>query len=177
MVEAGCWQGGSSAKFSIVCKLLGYRLHIYDSFEGVPPLTEEEKQESTDFSFQYAADENRVRSNLRKYGELDVCVMHKGRFSETLGSTPHEQPVRVAFIDCDTARGTREVVQGVGEKLVDDAVIYSQDFHIGPVARLLFSDELWKALGCGVPRLEKLCGNLASVRFVSPEQPLRARSR
>src|SRR6476661_6396161 len=40
VVEAGCWQGGSAAKLSILCKMLGYRLLIYDSFSGVetPPL-------------------------------------------------------------------------------------------------------------------------------------------
>jgi len=35
MVEAGCWQGGSSAEFSIMCKMLGYELHVFDSFQGL----------------------------------------------------------------------------------------------------------------------------------------------
>ena len=34
-IEAGCWNGGSSCKFSLLCKRYGYSLHIYDSFEGV----------------------------------------------------------------------------------------------------------------------------------------------
>src|SRR5262245_39016430 len=35
VVEAGCWQGGSTAKFSIICRMLGYRLLVFDSFQGV----------------------------------------------------------------------------------------------------------------------------------------------
>lgn len=45
MVEAGCWQGGSSSKFSIICSMLGYKLYIYDSFSGVEKLSTEDKLE------------------------------------------------------------------------------------------------------------------------------------
>jgi hypothetical protein len=38
-VEAGCWRGGSTAKFSLMCRLTGHKLLVFDSFAGVQPLT------------------------------------------------------------------------------------------------------------------------------------------
>ena len=36
IVEAGCFKGGSSAKFSWLAKHTGRVLHIFDSFQGLP---------------------------------------------------------------------------------------------------------------------------------------------
>jgi hypothetical protein len=88
LIEAGCWQGGSSAKLSIICKMLGYRLCIYDSFEGVEPLSQEEKKDSYDFSGEYASPESVLRKNLTRFGEPNVCSIHKGWFADTLAICP-----------------------------------------------------------------------------------------
>lgn len=34
VVDAGCWNGGSTAKFSLACALYGSELHVYDSFQA-----------------------------------------------------------------------------------------------------------------------------------------------
>ena len=165
MVEAGCWQGGSSAKFSVVCKMLGYKLHVYDSFEGVEEMSSEEKQKSYDFSGEYSANESVLRGNLKRYGEISVCSIHKGWFAETLAVTPVVAPIRVVYIDCDLAKGTQEVLIGVMPSLVRDGWIFSQDFHIKPVRDLLYDTDTWKRFGRGIPSITRLCGNLASLRF------------
>src|SRR5437867_12051249 len=36
IVECGTWKGGSAANLSLVCRITGRRLRIYDSFEGLP---------------------------------------------------------------------------------------------------------------------------------------------
>jgi O-methyltransferase len=168
VVEAGCWEGGSAAKFSIICKMLGYQLHIYDSFEGVETMTLKEKEQGrTDFSGQFAATERVLRSNLIKYGEIDVCHIHKGWFAETLAVTPVPNPVRIVYIDCDLAKGTYEVLLGVVPNLVKDGWIFSQDYHIEPVQDLLHDPETWKAFGRGLPTIKYLCGKLASLRFIA----------
>jgi hypothetical protein len=91
MVEAGCYQGGSSAKFGIVCEALGYRLHIYDSFEGVEPLTEEEKLHGHDFSGEYAVPEALVRSNIGQYGS-GYALCGKGGFLKLWPQDPSRSP-------------------------------------------------------------------------------------
>jgi len=35
-VEAGCFKGSSSAKFSIAASMVGRKLIIFDSFQGMP---------------------------------------------------------------------------------------------------------------------------------------------
>lgn len=165
MIEAGRWQGGSSAKFSIMCKLLGYKLHIYDSFQGVEQMTTDEVKKSWDFSGQYAATETTVRSNLVRFGEADVCVLHKGWFAETLAVHPVPDPIRVVFIDCDLAKGTCEVLNGVMPQLVDDGWIFSQDFAFKGVREVLTDPETWKSFGKSYPRITPLGGYLASLKF------------
>ena len=115
MIEAGCWNGGSSAKFSIACKMLAYELHIYDSFSGVNQLSEEEKSSGYDYSGQYSASQSSVEQNLSTYGGIDICHIHPGWFSETLAKSPIEIPVRIIYIDCDSANGTKEVLCGEHE--------------------------------------------------------------
>jgi O-methyltransferase len=163
-VEAGCWNGGSSIKFSIFCKLLGYRLHIFDSFAGVEQMKPEDV-EGCDFSGAYATSEEAVRTNLKQFGELDVCELHKGWFADSLANKPLSIPVRCVYIDCDLAKGTKEVLSGVMPALVDDGWIFSQDFHIKPVQRVLRDPETWKPFHRGLPEIRWLAWNLASFRF------------
>src|SRR6267142_1271191 len=120
VLEAGCWQGGSSTKFSIICSLLGYRLSIYDSFEGVEEMETEEKVGGYDFSGKYKAPETVLRKNLALYGETAVCSIRKGWFANTLAIGPVPYSVRLAYIDCDLPKSTREALAGIVPALVDD---------------------------------------------------------
>ena len=120
-VEAGTWRGGSAAKISIICKKLGYELWIFDSFKGVERVNES----SNGFAGQYAASQDELMQNLADYGEKSACLVFNGWFSETLARTPLSQPVRLAYIDCDLAKGTREVLQGVLPGLVSDGWLFS----------------------------------------------------
>ncbi|MEW5924323.1 MAG: hypothetical protein AB1746_10080, partial [Candidatus Zixiibacteriota bacterium] len=36
VVECGCFSGASTAKLSILCHMTGRKLHVFDSFEGLP---------------------------------------------------------------------------------------------------------------------------------------------
>jgi O-methyltransferase len=154
MIEAGCWNGGSSAKFSIICRMLNYKLHVYDSFQGVEELATKDKE--YDFSGEYRAAEAAVRSNLRQYGEISECVIHQGWFKDTIAVEALELPVRVAYIDCDLAKGTAEVLAGVMPALVEDGGIFSEDFHIRSVREFLYDPETWDRFGRGRPTIRQL---------------------
>jgi len=156
-VEAGCWFGGSSAKFSILCKIFGYQLHIYDSFEGVG--------NTNTYNGLYAAPEDIVRRNLELFGEASVCQIHRGWFINTLAAKPVSSPVRFVYIDCDTATGTEQVLQGVLPSLDPRGIIFSQDYHIGAVRARLHDPKAWQRLGKGTPSIQYLVYNLASIQF------------
>jgi len=164
MVEAGCWQGGSSAKFSIMCKMLGYELHVFDSFQGV----EETEPDETGFDFSglYAADKDLVFDNITRFGEIAACRMVPGWFADTLAAQPiRSSVVGSVYIDCDLAKGTFEVLQGVLPALASDGIIFTQDYHIPPVKRLLHDPETWQKLNRPFPMIKSLCHNLARITF------------
>ena len=43
IVEAGCYKGGSTAKFSLAANLIKRELIVFDSFEGIPKNEEEHR--------------------------------------------------------------------------------------------------------------------------------------
>src|SRR5262249_31479273 len=94
VVEAGCLQGGTPTKFSILCDLLGYRLFIFDSFRGVEQLSGDELRNEWDYAGQYASPESVLWENLNCYGVPSVCSTFRGWFSETLAPAPLNNPVR-----------------------------------------------------------------------------------
>jgi O-methyltransferase len=165
LLEAGCFNGGSSAKFSLICALLGYELCVYDSFEGVEPMSAEAKRDSYDFSGEYAAAEESVRANVAAYGEPSVCSFVKGWFSDTLAKGGVGHGVRVAYIDCDVAKGTREALQGIVPALVDGGCIFSEDFYLTPVVSLLVDPSTWRGLGRDLPTITRVGRKIALIRF------------
>lgn len=169
MIEAGCWQGGSSCKFSLLCKMLGTRLHIYDSFEGVEPQkfdhswSKQEQWDNTSYAGQYASGEDVLRSHLEQFGEIEVCQIYKGWFSETIQKGV-AFPVKAAYIDCDLIKGTLEVLEGVLPSLVKDGLVFSQDFHIKSINKCLADVKTWDNFGRS-PAIKRLSFKLALFMF------------
>lgn len=166
VIEAGCWKGGSAAKFSIICKMLGYRLMIYDSFSGVetPPPDQQEREQKSFFG-EYSASEVLVRDNLEKYGEPKVCQIVKGWFKDTLAKGPVPYPVRLGYIDCDLVKGTEEALTGMIPSLVDDGCIFSEDYHIKPVHNMLRDTKSLERFGKRPVVLTALGPKLAVLKF------------
>lgn len=164
MVEAGCWQGASSVKFSHLCRRFGLRLHIYDSFEGVEVV----REGGYNFSGEYASPESVLREHLRRRGVPEVCDIHPGWFSDTLAKEP-PAPVSIAYVDCDIAKGTRDALAGIVRGLAPHGIVYTQDFHVASVRRLLADPRTWRDLGCEPPIVRRLAGNLAVLTFPEPD--------
>jgi O-methyltransferase len=163
IVEAGCWNGGSTAKFSHLALHLKLSLHVYDSFKGVEDVSQVPGE--WDYSGQYASAESTVRRNLERCGTNAPFVTHPGWFSETLGRTPVPVPIAMAYIDCDIAKGTYEALTGIVKSLAPGGIIFSQDFHIAPVSALLTNQETWARLGVAAPRITRLGRRLAKLTW------------
>ncbi len=161
VVEAGCWKGGSTAKLSILCDLFGYELWIYNSFQGVEAVYEG----GYNFTGEYAAAQDEVRNNIQHFGCLQVCTITSGWFKDTLALAPITRPIRLAYIDCDLAKGTNEVLEGIIPGLVQDGVIFTQDYHIRSVRNLLQDHHTWCSLRKPMPEITELCAHLASLQF------------
>jgi O-methyltransferase len=165
-LEAGCWQGGSSAKFSLMCKSVGCKLHVYDSFQGVKPMTKKEKA-GFDFSGLYASSQKSTMDNIKRFGDLSVCEFHPGWFEETLGKQKVAEPIRLAYVDCDAVEGTKAALKGIVPALVSDGVIFSQDFHIPVVRQLLLDMNFWEQFQKGRPVVKILGKSLICFSFNS----------
>lgn len=76
--EFGCFKGYSSAMLSFACQQLGIIMHIFDSFEGLPP-----SEGSGYGAGQYAGSLDEVRENVTRFGSLDAVKFYKGFFSDT----------------------------------------------------------------------------------------------
>ena len=111
-VEAGCFKGGSTAKLSVVAKLLNRRLVVFDSFQGIPDNEEEHRKSIFGHSIHewfaegsFSGSLEEVRANVERCGEIDVCEFVAGWFDDTLPGLDLE--IAGAYIDVDLAASTR----------------------------------------------------------------------
>jgi O-methyltransferase len=152
MVECGCFAGGSTAKLSILAKLLGKPLFVFDSFEGLPVTSPQEAVDHHGRStriFRWASGANRasleqVKANVETYGEISVCTFNKGWFSNTL--TPEHLPTDVSFTYTDVvlASSARDCLRALWPLLCDGGVYFSRDVGFTKVLQALLDERLWR---------------------------------
>jgi O-methyltransferase len=175
IVEAGCYKGGSSAKFSHAAKMVKRPLLLFDSFEGIPP--NQEKHEHDIFGApagfapgDYSGAIDEVQSNLQKYGDLDSCVLVKGWLEDTLPSFQH--PIAVAYIDVDLASSTRTCLKYLYPLLIPGGVLLSQDGHLPLVLEVFRDEHFWRnQVGCEMPHIEGL-GTSKLLKILKPHLPI-----
>jgi O-methyltransferase len=178
IVEAGCYKGGSTAKFSLAARIRNRPLFVFDSFEGIPP--NNEKHERDIFGARagfapgdYKGSLEEVRSNLQKYGCLDSCIFVKGWFEDTLPS--FDRPVAVAYIDVDLASSTRTCLKYLYPLLIPGGVLLSQDGHLPLVLDVFRDEDFWKnEVHCEMPCIEGL-GASKLLKIVKPKTSVATR--
>jgi O-methyltransferase len=152
IVECGCYAGSSTAKLSVVAKIIGKPLYVFDSFEGLPTTTE---ADGTDFHSRldqkskwvpgtYGIGLAGVKANVERYGEPSVCTYHKGWFSDTL--TPENLPEKIAFAftDVDLASSARDCIRAIWPRLSQKGVYFSHDVAFIKVLQALLDERLWR---------------------------------
>jgi hypothetical protein len=102
--EFGCFKGFSTSVLSHACRANGIRLHVFDSFGGLPASK----------SGYYGAGEFRgsfdeVLSNVTTFGDPSVCEFHKGYFSESLPKRA-SSPLCLVWADVDLEVSAQDMV-------------------------------------------------------------------
>ena len=109
VIEAGSGKGGSTAKLSLVARLAGGRLLVFDSFRGIPPNTERHRTIwGRPVEFRAGAFRGRlpsVRRTVARFGAPEVCEFRKGWFADTMPAL--DRPVDIALLDVDLLSSTR----------------------------------------------------------------------
>jgi len=154
IVECGCYAGGSSAKLSILANLLGRKLYIFDSFEGLPIVEEYFLRDQhcrrsdewvADWSEgRYAARIDEVKSNIKKYGDISVCTLIKGWFNESLTIKNLPSKIGFAFVDVDLANSARECFIPIWPNLTNKGIYVTHDTSYIKVLQELYKPELWQ---------------------------------
>jgi O-methyltransferase len=160
VVEAGCFKGGSTAKFSIAAKVASRKLFVFDSFEGLPANDERYQVtifgQRTDFApGEYTGALEEVQRNVATYGEGDVCNYRKGWFDATMpGFT---EPIIAGYIDVDLASSTKTCLKYLYPMLQPGGCLFSQDAHLPLIIELLDDANFWQTeVGCAKPTIEGL---------------------
>jgi O-methyltransferase len=171
-VEAGAFKGGSAAKFSLGAKMVGRRLFVFDSFEGIPDNTEPHGTtiygEQTDFrKGAYSGSIERVRDSILRFGHIDVCEFVRGWFAETMPS--FREPIVAMYLDVDLASSTRDCLKHLYPLLQPGGFLFSQDAHLPLVIDVLKDDAFWeKEVGSPRPEFQ----GLGQRRLVFARKPL-----
>ncbi len=165
VLEAGCFKGGSTAKLSLATKLIGRKLFVYDSFEGLPDVNEAEKDRFNRGEYTGALEE--VKSNVGKYGALEVCEFVRGWFDQTMPSL--KDPVVVAFVDVDLRDSLETCLNYIYPKLVPGGVIFSHDGHLPICVDLMKDASYWKRFNEPAPEFEGL-GTRKLVKIRKPKR-------
>ncbi len=160
IVEAGCYKGSSTAKFSLAADAIGRELVVFDSFRGLPQ--NDEPHDKNIFgrpeSFrkgEYCGTLAEVKANVSRFGVIDRCRFVPGWFADTLPR--FREPVAAVYLDVDLASSTRECLKHFYPLLRAGGVLVSQDGHLPLVIDVFDDDEFWMGqVGCRKPRIAGL---------------------
>ena len=132
VVECGTFKGNSAANLSLLCRITGRRLRIYDSFAGLPPPYEGNLVGTLD----------EVKANITRYGAIEVCEFHKGWVEHTLPNL--ETPVVLAWLDVDLHSSLDTCVRHIWPWLVEDGYIFTDECWKMDYVALFWSEKWWR---------------------------------
>lgn len=159
LVEVGAGAGASTAKLSLLARAAGARLHVFDTFRGIPENDERHHLlDGTPLRFAKGAFRGRlgaVKRRVAEHGVIEVCTFHKGLLEETLPR--YEGLVDVALLDVDLVASTRAAVRTLYPRLRPGGALVSQDGHLRATHDALSDDAFWRdEVGCARPVVEGL---------------------
>ena len=132
IAEVGVYQGGSA---KLICEAKGEKtLHLFDTFEGLPKVTEED----THFGMKYwetgefkNTSIEKVKNYLSKYNNLRF---YKGKFPETAEPINKKQ-FSFVHLDVDLYQSTLDCLKFFFPRMVNGGIILSHDFHTNGVKK------------------------------------------
>jgi hypothetical protein len=142
IVECGSWKGGSAANLSLVCKITGRKLLIFDSFRGLPRAKAGDREAHLYRKGDYAGSLDEVKHNIQRHGAIECCEFFPGWFDETLPTL--RRPILLAFLDVDLEDSLATCVKYLWPNLIDGGYLFT-DECLNPAYVSLFFSETWWA--------------------------------
>lgn len=149
VVECGTWHGGSAANLSLVCEIVGRRLLVYDSFQGLPAGVSGDREAKFYKAGEYHGPLATVRENIRKFGAwdrranpLDRVEFIEGWFDATLPND--SSPVALAFVDVDLEASLETCVRYLWPRLIQQGHLFLDECTNTDYCALFFSERYWR---------------------------------
>jgi hypothetical protein len=142
VVECGTWKGGSATNLSLVCRIVGRRLHVFDSFQGLPEGRPGDREAAAYAKGDYRGTLDEVKRNIGRYGTIEVCDFIPGWFEDTLPS--FTRPVVLAFLDVDLEASLDTCVRHLWSRLVEGGHLFTDEAMGLDYVALFFSERWWK---------------------------------
>jgi hypothetical protein len=149
VIECGCYKGGSSTNLSLICDLVGRKLVLCDSFEGLPGVEERDKVHYNILAKQvvmyekgrFAGGLDEVKHNINRFGEIGVCKFVKGYYEDTLNEL--DGSYVLAFVDVDLHKSLEECLISLWPRLVNGAYFFSHEAQDLSLVSLFFNKKWW----------------------------------
>ncbi|MEO8450974.1 MAG: TylF/MycF/NovP-related O-methyltransferase [Gemmatimonadota bacterium] len=142
ILECGTWKGGTAANLSLVCAIVGRTLRVYDSFEGLPAGTSEDREAKYYKAGDYCGTLDEVKANIGRCGVIERCQFVEGWFDATLPAL--DTPVLLAYLDVDLEASLHTCVRYIWPKLVDQGFIFIDEFVGLDYCALFYSERYWQ---------------------------------
>lgn len=142
VLECGTWKGASAANLSLVCKITGRKLKVYDSFEGLPDVRKGDREAKYYSKGDYYGSLAEVQRNIRRYGAIEHCEFIKGWFEDTLPKL--DEPILLAWLDVDLEASLETCVRYIWPHLVDEGFIFTDECVAIDYVALFWSEKWWK---------------------------------
>ena len=151
VIECGSYKGASTANLSLVCALVGRKLVVCDSFEGLPDPSDNDRFHVQEIKGkrkeykkgQYAGALEEVRANIKRYGDITVCEFVKGYFEETLPSL-RERMLVFIFLDVDLNASLATCLRFLWPRLQEQCFLFSHEAQDMAFVSLFFDHAWWQ---------------------------------
>lgn len=159
VIECGSYKGASTANLSLACALVGRKLVVCDSFEGLPDPSDNDRFHVQEIKGkhkeykkgQYAGALEEVRANIERYGDITVCEFVKGYFEETLPSL-HQRIFVFIFLDVDLNASLKTCLRFLWPLLKEKCLLFSHEAQDAAFVSLFFDRTWWQnELGTQAP--------------------------
>ena len=160
LVECGSFKGASTASLSLVARLCGRSLEVFDSFAGLPEPAEDDREHRlmhwgelhTYEKGGWMGTLDEVKANVTRYGSIQSCKFHVGYFEETLPS--FDQPCVFVFEDVDLRASLETCVEYLWPRMTDGTYFFCHEAPHLEIANLFFSESWWQQhFECAPPGL------------------------
>jgi len=160
VIECGCYKGGSSANLSLICDIVGRKLILCDSFQGLPMPEEHDKvhhnilRKRVRFYKErdFAGGLKEVKDNISRFGKIDICRFVEGYYENTLVQL--DGSYVLAFVDVDLHKSLEECLSSLWPRLINGAYLFSHEAQDLSYTSLFFDKKWWQEnLNCDPPGL------------------------